>query len=214
MTANQIDPADQPCPDFVVRPAAPADAASILAIYAPFCDSTVVSFEETAPTEVQMRERIIKILHAFPWLVGEINGRVAGYVYASQHRERAAYRWSVDVAVYVDPSYRRRGLGRSLYDALFAILREQGFFRAYASITLPNESSVGLHESAGFLPLAVFPGVGYKLGNWLDVGWWHRELQPSVAMPAMPRSFHEIQNSQVVLDILKANARQPKTRPQ
>jgi L-amino acid N-acyltransferase YncA len=195
----------------VFRPAEPADAATILGIYAPFCESTVVSFEETAPTERQMHDRIVNILQLYPWLVAEVDGRVAGYVYATQHRERAAYRWSVDVAVYIDPSYRRQGLGRSLYNALFSILREQGFVRAYASITLPNDSSVGLHESIGFLPLAVFPGVGYKLGSWLDVGWWHRELQPSVARPVMPTSFHEIRDSQIVLDILAANPRPPKT---
>src|SRR5438046_2283986 len=115
-----------------IRVAQPADAAAILAIYAPYCESTCVSFEVVAPTVDEMRERIRNITAGYPWLVGEIDGQIAGYVYASRHRERAAYRWAVDVAVYIAAAQQRRGLGRNLYDTLFSILREQGFFKAVA----------------------------------------------------------------------------------
>jgi L-amino acid N-acyltransferase YncA len=127
------------------RSARPEDTAAILAIYAPFCESSHVSFEIAAPSESQMRERIAGILSRYPWLTGEIDGAVAGYVYASQHRDRAAYRWTVDVAVYVAPAQQRRGLARALYASLFSILRHQGYFKACAGITLPNAPSVGLH---------------------------------------------------------------------
>src|SRR3990170_2213559 len=102
------------------RLAQPDDAAAVLTIYAPFCESSHVSFEIVAPSEQQMRDRIARIGAQFPWLIGEIEGDVAGYVYATQHRERAAYRWAVDVAVYVAAEWRRQGLGRALYHSLFS----------------------------------------------------------------------------------------------
>jgi phosphinothricin acetyltransferase len=196
----------------VFRVAQPEDAAAILSIYAPFCESTYVSFEVVAPSEQQMRDRVARVLPHHPWLIGELDGEAAGYVYASQHRERAAYRWAVDVAVYVAQNYRRRGVGRALYHSLLAILRRQGYFKAIAGITLPNAASVGLHEALGFRPVAVFPGVGFKLDRWLDVGWWQLELQPEAPNPPEPRRFQELRDDPAVAaaleegrQLLKAN---------
>src|ERR1051325_5368850 len=104
------------------------------------------------------------LAHA-PWLVeADAAGGVAGFAYASRHRERAAYRWSVDTSIYVAAEARRRGVGRRLYSVLFALLRRQGFRAAHAGITLPNPASVALHESMGFLPVGVSRAVGFKLG--------------------------------------------------
>jgi phosphinothricin acetyltransferase len=175
-----------------IRFAGPDDAAGIVAVYGPYCDGTVISFELAAPTVAQMRERIKRITRQFPWLVCEIDGEVAGYVYACPHRERAAYRWAVDVAVYIAPQHHRRGIGHALYSVLFQILRAQGYFKAYAGVTLPNPGSVGLHEAVGFTPLAVYPGVGYKFGKWLDVGWWQLELQPLTEKPQEPLPFYAV----------------------
>jgi len=185
-----------------IRFAEPTNAAGILAIYAPYCESTCVSFEVVAPTLAQMQDRISRITGDYPWLVGEIDGQIAGYVYASRHHERAAYRWSVDVAVYVAPEQQRRGVGRTLYETLFSILREQGHFKAFAGITLPNPASVGLHESVGFRSAAIYRGVGYKFGRWLDVGWWQRDLQPERDNPSDPHPFRSIQGSPAVAAVL------------
>jgi phosphinothricin acetyltransferase len=186
-----------------IRFAQPDDAASVLAIYGPYCDSTVVSFEIAAPTATQMSERIERITARFPWLVCEMDGEVVGYVYASQHRERAAYRWMVDVAVYVAPAHRRRNLGKALYAALFEILRSQGYFKAFAGITLPNAASVRLHESVGFKPIAIYKGVGYKLGQWLDVGWWQLDLQPEINSPPEPWPFNALRNQPTLVGALR-----------
>jgi phosphinothricin acetyltransferase len=151
-----------------------------------------------------MRERIERVMKQFPWLVCEIDGEIAGYVYACQHRERAAYRWAVDVAVYIGPKYHRRGIGQALYSVLFEILRAQGFVKAYAGVTLPNPGSVGLHEAVGFRPLAVYRGVGYKFGKWLDVGWWELDLRPQTEKPEEPIPFP----SAVQVDSLAPNIRE------
>jgi L-amino acid N-acyltransferase YncA len=149
-----------------------------------------------------MEQRISHVAAAYPWLIGEVDSQIAGYVYANQHRERAAYRWSVDVAVYVGAHFQRRGIGRTLYQALFSILREQGYFKAFAGVSLPNAASVRLHESVGFRETAVFPGVGYKFGRWLDVGWWQLDLQPERPDPTEPHPFSSIQNGPSVAAIV------------
>jgi phosphinothricin acetyltransferase len=185
-----------------IRFVQPTDAGGILAIYAPYCESTTVSFEVGAPSIEDMRQRIARISADYPWLVAEVDGQIAGYVYASRHRERAAYRWAVDVAVYIAANKHRSGVGRALYQTLFSLLREQGYFKAFAGITLPNPASVGLHESLGFMPAAVFRGVGYKKGRWLDVGWWQLELQPERDNPPDPQSINQIRDTRAVRTIM------------
>lgn len=159
-----------------IRLARPDDARVVAAIYEPAVTESAVSFETDPPDEAEMRRRIDRTLPDHPWLVCERDGEVAGYAYAGPHRERAAYRWSVDVSAYVHPDHRRQGVGRGLYESLFAILSLQGFVNAYAGIALPNPASVGLHESMGFEPVGVYEGVGYKHGAWRDVGWWQLRL--------------------------------------
>jgi phosphinothricin acetyltransferase len=107
--------------------------------------------------------------------VAEHDGRVTGYAYGSPHRSRAAYASSCDVAVYVDPAFARRGIGRALYGALLPRLAER-FHAAFAGIALPNDASVGLHEATGFTPVGVYREVGWKMDGWRDVGWWQRLL--------------------------------------
>jgi L-amino acid N-acyltransferase YncA len=173
-----------------IRPATAHDAAAIAAIYAPFCEFTAVSFEVHAPTPAAIATRIRSIMAHYPWLVmDDGGGALAGYAYAGRHRERAAYRWSVDVAVYVAPSHHRRGVGRALYTRLFDVLRRQGYFKAYGGITLPNAGSVGLHEAMGFTLVGVYRGVGYKLGEWHDVAWYQKTLQAERPDPPEPSKF-------------------------
>ena len=172
-----------------IRIATPADAEAITAIYAPVVANTSISFELTPPTVDEMCGRIEKTLHDLPWLVSEdAQGAVNGYVYASKHRERPAYQWSVDVTAYVREDARGQGVGKRLYQTLFAELVTLGYFQAFAGIALPNDASVALHASVGFQPIGVYRKVGFKLGAWHDVGWWQKELR-SPAEPAAPTVF-------------------------
>lgn len=176
----------------MIRLATPADAARVAAIYRPGVEHSAASFEEVAPGPDDMARRIEATLATHPWVVMEAGNNVVGYAYAGPHHARAGYRWSVNVSVYVDEAHHGRGIGRALYTTLFAILRAQGFLNAYAGIALPNAASVGLHESMGFTLVGVYAGVGYKLGAWRDVGWWHLPLAPLSADPAWPRPLHEM----------------------
>lgn len=169
-----------------IRLAREPDAEEIAAIYRPIVEATSISFETVAPDRTEMARRIADTLRAYPWLVCERGGQIAGYAYATKHRVRAAYRWSVDTSVYVAAGDRRSGVGRGLYASLFQILAAQGYFNAYAGIALPNPASVALHESAGFTKLGVYRRVGYKLGAWHDVGWWQLKLRAQEDAPQEP----------------------------
>lgn len=172
-----------------VRLARTADAARCAEIYAPYVRGTAITFETEPPSTAEFRKRILQILRWTPWLVYERGGLILGYAYASRHRERAAYRWSLDVAVYIDKRHHRQGIGRALYSKLFDCLKFQGFYSAYAGIALPNSSSVGLHEALGFRPVGVYRRVGYKLGAWHDVGWWGLALAEQAGHPKEPTSL-------------------------
>ena len=189
MNLNKISAAE------LIRVASPTDADDILAIYAPIVRDTTISFELEPPTREEMRQRILNTLSSLPWLVLEADQKVRAYAYASPHRSRLAYQWSVDVSVYVDPQAYRRGYGRRLYRPLLEILRAQGYFTAYAGIALPNEPSIGLHEAAGFKMIGIFRNVGYKVNGWRDVGWWELALRHYDQSPLPPRQFKELVGS-------------------
>lgn len=171
-----------------LRPATVDDAAAIAAIYAPVVERTTISFEEIAPSAAQMRERIGEIARRFPWYVAD-DGGVSGYAYGSAHRSRAAYRWSVDVSVYVAEDARGRGIGRLLYAKLLAELQSLGYRNAFAGIALPNDASIALHRSFGFELVGIYRNVGFKFGAWHDVAWWQLKLQNGAGIPEEPRPF-------------------------
>jgi L-amino acid N-acyltransferase YncA len=167
-------------PDLLIRDADPdRHASACAAIYAPHVEGSIVSFEERAPDAAEMAARIERYSATHAWLVAELGGEVVGYAYATAFNERPAYRWSAGVSVYVGEQGRGQGVGRALYEALFDRLRERGSRMACAGITLPNEASVGLHESLGFERIGVNPEIGWKDGAWRDVGWYQLELAPA-----------------------------------
>lgn len=176
----------------LIRPATKNDAAAFAEIYAPIVEQTPISFEIAAPSSQEMAARIADTMETYPWLAAEQAGEIAGYAYASRHRTRPAYRWSVDVAVYVRDGAKRRGAAKALYARLIEILITQNFHAAYAGIVLPNVASVALHKTMGFEPVGVYRNVGYKAGAWRDVGWWGRMLATPGNPPAEPVPYANI----------------------
>lgn len=169
-----------------IRLAGAADAAAMATIYTPFVLRSAISFESEPPTTDEFAARLSASSASSPWLVCTIQENVVGFAYAGAHRSRAAYQWSVETSVYVHSTHHRRGVGRALYTSLLNVLRVQGFFRAHAGITLPNPASVHFHEGVGFSPIGTYEKVGFKQGQWHDVGWWALQLQPQAAQPDPP----------------------------
>ena len=160
----------------VIRRVVPGDAAAIAAIYNHHVVNTIVTFEETPVDDAEMRRRIADIDASHAWFVAQDGARVAAYAYASAWRARSAYRRSVETTVYVASDAMGRGLGTKLYEALLRELAQRGFHCAMGGIALPNAGSVALHERMGFAKVAHFREVGWKLGRWIDVGYWQRML--------------------------------------
>ena len=186
----------------VVRQATTADVEAILNIYAKYVSDTTVSFEVEVPTVEAFQKRMEQIQAQFPWLVCEIGGVVAGYAYASKHAQRAAYRWSADLSVYIDEKYHRCHIAAALYDALFAMLRAQGYYTAYAGVSTPNPKSEAFHLAQGFTVVGVYPNVGYKLGTWCTLTWYGLTLQEYVPAPQEPKLLSEALKEPEIKEIL------------
>lgn len=160
-------------PPCEIRDARASDAGTLATIYNHYIEHTVVTFEETPISAADMEQRLAECRAAqLPWLVIEDGGDMAGYAYASKWKGRCAYRYSVEVTVYLSPRRTGQGLGKQLYGNLFARLRSSGYHVAMGGIALPNDASIALHESFGMKKVAHFSEVGYKFDRWIDVGYW------------------------------------------
>jgi phosphinothricin acetyltransferase len=178
-----------------IRAARPEDAATIAAIYAPYVLGGTVSFENEAPDARAIRTRMASSGGLYPWIVatnGEDDSGVLAYAYASLFRDRPAYKWAVETSVYVAGAVQGQGIGRLLYEALIDTLRAQGFTQAIGVLSLPNDQSIKTHEAVGFRRAGVYREIGFKLGRWVDVGFWQCPLNDSSASPGEPRPFSEI----------------------
>ncbi|KAF1301315.1 MULTISPECIES: GNAT family N-acetyltransferase [Enterococcus] len=160
-----------------IRVAKPADAAELLAIYAPYVTETAITFEYTLPTLAEFQQRIADTLIRYPYLVAEDEmGKIVGYAYAGTYKSRAAYDWTVEVTVYVCQTIRAKGIGSALYQALETQLERQGVVQATACVTGGNEQSIAFHEKRGYQLVATFPKVGYKFDQWYDIVWLQKTL--------------------------------------
>ena len=175
-----------------VRLAKLTDAHEIAAIYAPFVSSTHVSFEEVPPHAGEMRARLEAARDTMPWIVCERDGHVVGYAYASAHRSRAAYRFSVDTSAYVRDEDRETGVGRAVYGALLRILTAQRFANVFAGIALPNDASLAFHRALGFEEIGRYRNVGFKNGAWRDTLWLQRALATNDHPPLEPLALGEL----------------------
>lgn len=159
-----------------IRPAIPADVPAMVAIYGYFIEHTAVSFEVEVPSVEEFTQRVATIQKEYPWLVCVVDGHVAGYAYASEHRSRASYRFTKEVSVYMDSEFRGKGIARKLYEAVFELLRPTEVHTVLAGMTEPNPASRAFHTSMGFSLVGTYSEVGQKFGKWHDVSWYERRL--------------------------------------
>ena len=174
----------------LIRLAMPADAGAIAELYRPYVEQSRISFEEEAPGAAEMARRMagdFPGLH--PWLVAEEGGALLGFASSGPFRSRPAYRWSVETGIYLAGGAQGRGIGRRLLEELTGLLARQGFVTAIGAIALPNDGSVRLHEALGFVAAGTYRATGFKLGEWVDVGLWQKDLAPRTASPAEPLPF-------------------------
>ena len=177
--------------DVKIRDYKKGDLNALVEIYRPYVEKTSFTFEYRAPTSGEFEERIKSTMQNFPFFVAELEREICGYAYAGAHRSRCAYGWSVESSVYIDSKFHGQGIGKKLYQQLFKVLKKQRVVNVFAGITLPNDASVGLHESMGFKRIGVYKKVGFKNNQWWDVGWWQLSLQ-NLVKPIAPIPYSEL----------------------
>lgn len=189
-----------------IRVATKVDAAGMLEIYAPFILNSGITQETEVPSVEDFQQRIISNLEERPWLVCEMNNEIAGYAYAGKHRDRKGYQWCTETSVYISNKYYGFRIAKALYIALFDILKLQGYVNAYAAITLPNDRSVAFHKKFGFEYLTTYKKIGYKLGQWHDVGWMQYEINLHNRDPKDPMKFPAIDKFVIDSILVKSSA--------
>ena len=190
----------------MIRVVTKEDAAGMLDIYAPFILNSGITQETDVPSVEDFQQRIISNLEERPWLVCEIDHEIAGYAYAGKHRDRKGYQWCTEPSVYISERHFGVGVAHALYTALFDILKIQGYVNAYAVITLPNDRSIAFHKKFGFEYLTTYKKIGYKLGQWHDVGWMQYEVNPHKEKPGDPIKFENIDSPMIESILTKASS--------
>ncbi len=175
----------------MIRIATEKDIPAMLEIYRPYVENTTCSFEYDLPCTRSFTQRFFEHTVQFPWLVWEEDGAVKGYAYAGAPWERAAYRWSAEVSIYLAPEVQRKGVGRALYARLEDILKAQGYRMVYAVITSENEASVAFHAALGYRVAGEFHSCGFKQGRWLSVTWMEKELAGEFIPGRFPKNWME-----------------------
>ena len=171
----------------LIREATTADAAACAVIYGTYVADSPATFEIEPPSAEDIAGRIEACRSTHAWLVAEVDGTVIGFAYGTRFAERASYRWSCEVSVYLDRDAVGAGAGSALYQELLARMRERGFQVVLAKITQPNDASNALHAKFGFRRVGLLERVGYKLDGWHDVAILQKDLVPPAARPAEPR---------------------------
>ena len=165
-----------------IRSVSSVDVQAIADIYNHYIENTVVSFEEAAVSVEEIETRVAKVqANGLPWLVAEDDqSNVLGFAYASPWKTRSAYRFTVELTVYLASDAISQGWGTKLYSAVLSDLKETSVKTVVAGITLPNAASVAIHEKFGLKKVAHFEKVGFKFGRWLDVGYWQADIDDVV----------------------------------
>lgn len=163
-----------------IRPATLADIPAITRIYAHAVLHGTASFELEPPTEAEMEKRMQVLLDGkFPYFIAEIDGKVAGYAYASFYRARPAYRFTVEDSIYIAPDMHRRGIGKLLLEKLIETCTTMGFRQMIAVIGDSDQAgSIGVHKACGFEPAGNLKNIGWKFGKWLDTPLMQLALGP------------------------------------
>lgn len=149
------------------------DAGHIARIYNHYVLNSSITFETNPVSASEIEQRIQDTTAAaYPYFVYERDGEVLGYCYLNPWKGRCAYKTTAEVSVYVDKDHAGEGIGSLLMKELLSSVDRSRFHTLVAGIALPNPASVALHEKFGFKKISHFSEIGFKFGDWRDVGHW------------------------------------------
>jgi L-amino acid N-acyltransferase YncA len=149
-----------------IRPARPADAEAIAALYNAGIAERQATFE-TRPREPA--EVAAWFEPPLPFLVAEdASERVIGFARVSPYSDRCVYSGVGEHGVYVAGEARGQGLGRELLEALAAEAERQGLYKLTSRVFTTNAASRAAHRAAGFVEVGVQRRHGRLDGEWKD----------------------------------------------
>lgn len=161
----------------VFHPYASTDAKEIAQIYAHYVENSVVTFDLKAPDKDQMHKKLSNIAQmGYPLLIARMGEEIIGFAYASPYRERPAYRFTCENAIYLSPDHLGKGYGSKLLKELLAQSKAFGFKQMVAIITMGTDASIALHKKYGFKILGEFPDLGYKFDRWHGIIHMQKKL--------------------------------------
>ncbi len=187
---------------YTIRLFQESDSSQMLEIYKPFVTESSITFDYKLPDLEGFQTKLNEQSIQYPCLVCLSGEKIIGYAYASLHRYKKAYQWSVESTIYLSSDHQGKGIGYILYDSLIAILNLQGYFNVFAGVTVPNIGSEQLHLKSGFVEIGLFKKIGYKQAAWHDVKWFQLKIRPYEPDPPEPRALAEIINSERFKKIL------------
>lgn len=153
----------------IIRKASITDAEAVADIYTYYVENTTVSFDTVPPTIEEMRGKIISISEKYPFLILEDSGYVIGYAYAHQWKDKAAYKYTAELTIYLRKDFSQKGRGSVLLKKLLEECRRYGIHTVIGCITDDNKSSIELCKKFGFNQASHFHNVGYKNSKMLGV---------------------------------------------
>lgn len=182
-----------------IKLAETSDSDAILAVYSPYIEKTAYSFETEPPSKETFRARVKKISSRFPYLVYVRDNEIIGYAYGNEFRERKAYRFMVELTVYIKEDCSGAGIGKLLYERLLIILRKLGYLKVYAGIGLPNENSIKFHKNMGFTETGFYSNSGFKLGEWHSIIYLEKELAMDYykKIPSEPIGIKDLSKNEI-----------------
>lgn len=155
----------------IIRNATKEDVATMLNIYKPYIEKTVVTFEYTVPSLKDFEERFFNITKQDAWIVCEIDKQIAGYAYSAPLFERAAFNWDTEFSIYLNENYHSKHIGTALYHCLLDIAKLQGYYNIYSLIESSNTPSIEMHKKFGFKEISVMNNIGFKHNAWRSLTW-------------------------------------------
>lgn len=164
--------------ELLIRPGLAGDLSALNDLYNHYVVNSHATFDLEPITPEARQEWFSHYSDPGPHrlLVAVEGDQLLGYTTSSRFRPKRAYATSVETSIYLSPGATGRGVGRALYEALFAALEDEDLHRAYGGIALPSPASVALHERLGFTRVAHFTEQGRKFGRYWDVAWYEKQL--------------------------------------
>jgi len=152
-----------------VRFASLDDAPAICTIYNQGIEDRLATLETELRDPDERRRWLDSRGPRHPVVVAESGTRIVAWASLNPFNPRGCYDYVADISVYVERSWRGKGVGRILLAHLLELGRSLGFHKLVLACFPTNKPGVALYERMGFVPVGVYREQGLLDGQWVDV---------------------------------------------